>query len=155
MKSSFTDHSLKGKEQLATFYVGNEFLGIVVENVEEVAGPMPLSKVPRAPSFVKGLVNLRGQIATAISLRQILTDEIDISENSMSIICKIEGSLISLIVDSIGDVLMLDKSAFESVPDTIPSRFNKFITGVYKMDGKLLSVVDIKALYEELLQIHE
>jgi purine-binding chemotaxis protein CheW len=73
----------------------------------------------------------------------------------MAIICKIEGSLLSLIVDSIGDVVMLHKSTYESAPDTIPSHLKKFISGVYKMDNKVLSVVDIDSLYKELIESSE
>lgn len=137
-------------EQLTTFYVDGDLFGIEVMKVQEVAGRPNLFEVPLAPRFVKGLVNLRGQIATALELREIYAKPQKQDQQQMSVICKIDGNLVSLLVDSIGDVVEVNSSDFESVPDTIPLQVRRFIKGIYKMNGTLLSVLDLEALAKEL-----
>ncbi len=137
-------------EQLTTFYVDGDLFGIEVLRVQEVTGTPSMFAVPLAPEFVRGLVNLRGQIATALGLREIFSKEGKNDGNQMSVICKIEGNLVSLIVDSIGDVVEVESSAFEPVPDTIPAQIKRFIKGIYKMNGALLSVLDLEAIAKEL-----
>ena len=136
-------------EQLTTFYIGSDLFGIAVMNVQEVTGPMAVVPVPLAPAFVHGLVNLRGQIATALGLRELFGKGESNSEQA-SVVCKMDGNLISLLVDSIGDVVEVDGVKFEPPPDTIPPGVRHFIKGIYKMDGVLLSVIDPDALSREL-----
>lgn len=95
-------------------------------------------------------MNLRGQIATAIGLRELFDKSSKDIESRMSVICKIDGNLVSLIVDSIGEVVEVEESRFETVPDTIPQQVRRFIKGVYKMNGAFLSVLDLEALASEL-----
>ncbi len=149
--SSSGDSLVQRVEQLTTFYVGNELFGIEVMKVQEVTGNPQVIPVPLAPEFVRGLVNLRGQIATAIGLSELFAQKKshdDLSE--MSVVCKSEGNLISLVVDSIGDVVEVDGHKFEKTPDTVPQTLRRFVKGVYKMDGILLSVLDIETIFKEL-----
>lgn len=137
-------------EQLTTFYVGSELFGIEVMKVQEVTGKPNVVPVPLAPVFVKGLVNLRGQIATAISLNELFSIPLNINEQEMSVVCKNEGNLVSLIVSSIGDVVEVSKSNFERSPDILPLMLKKYVKGIYKMEGVLLSVLDIENIFKEL-----
>lgn len=136
--------------QFTTFTIDGELFGAEVLKVQEVAGSPSVCPVPLAPGFLLGLINLRGQIATALGLREIFGKPTVNQESQMSVICKIDGSLISLVVDSIGDVIEINNSNFESTPDTIPTEMRKFIKGIYKMNDNLLSVLDLEALAKEL-----
>lgn len=138
----------KDTEQLTTFYIGDELFGIEVMKVQEVTGKPSVISIPLSPPYIRGLINLRGQIAAALGLSDLFNEKK--SENEMSVVCRLEGDLVSLIVDNIGDVLEFDKSDFEDTPDSIPKEKRKFIKGVYKMDGSFLSVIDLKKLQEEL-----
>ncbi len=144
---------MSGIEQLTTFYVGHELFGIEVMKVQEVTGNPHVVPVPLAPEFVKGLVNLRGQIATAISLSELFAISGNSSEENMSVVCKNEGNLVSLIVSSIGDVVEVSKTNFERNPDILPSTLKKYVKGIYKMEGILLSVLDIESIFKELSPI--
>lgn len=144
---------MSGIEQLTTFYVGHELFGIEVMKVQEVTGNPHVVPVPLAPEFVKGLVNLRGQIATAISLSELFAISGNSSEENMSVVCKNEGNLVSLIVSSIGDVVEVSKTNFERSPDILPSTLKKYVKGIYKMEGILLSVLDIESIFKELSPI--
>ena len=136
--------------QLTTFYIGEDLFGIEVMKVQEVTGTPLVVPVPLAPNFVRGLINLRGQIATALGMRELFGKDMQSQEEQMSVVCKIDGNLVSLIVDSIGDVVEVENARFESPPDTIPSGVRRFIKGIYKMNGALLSVIDLEILSKEL-----
>lgn len=136
-------------EQLTTFLIDGHLFGIDVLKIEEVTGKQKVYEVPRSPNFIRGLVNLRGQIVTALGLRELFQKESSRSEDQMSVVCKIDGNLVALVVDSIGDVVEIERSLFESPPDTIPSEVRGFIKGIYKMNGQLMSVIDLGAIEKE------
>lgn len=136
--------------QVTTFNVAGEVFGIEVMKVQEVTGNSSIFEVPLAPSFVRGLVNLRGQIATALGLREVFSMPAGAMQGQMSVICKIDGNLVALIVDSIGDVVEVDGAKFEAVPDTVPAHVRRFVKGIYKLNGTLLSVLDLEAIAKEL-----
>lgn len=153
--SASTPTGLKSNEQLTTFFVDGSMFGIEVLSVQEVAKAPTVFNVPLAPKFVLGLVNLRGQIAMALGLRELLGSPSQALDDRMSVVCKLEGHLVALIVDSIGDVVEVEASKFEETPDTIPFNVRRFIKGIYKMNGVLLSVLDLDALAKEMPQAVE
>lgn len=132
--------------QLTTFHIGSNLYGIDVSWVQEVTGHLAIVAVPLAPPFVKGLINLRGQIATAVGMKSLFGIDQEVvtsTAESMSVICRFEGNLVSLLVDSIGDVMEVSDEKFESAPMTVPPAVRRFLSGVYKIDGTLLSVIDV------------
>jgi purine-binding chemotaxis protein CheW len=137
-------------EQLTTFYVRGELFGIEVLNVQEVTGQPNVISVPLAPQFVRGLINLRGQITTAIDLSVLFENKFEQNSNKMSVVCKIDGNLVSLIVDSIGEVAEVQSSQFELAPDTMPIGIKRYVKGIYKMNDVLLSVIDLESIAKEL-----
>ncbi len=136
-------------ELLTTFHVGEHFFGLEVMRVQEVTGHPSVVPVPLAPAFVCGLVNLRGQIATAIALGELFGYGRDTTQQ-MSVVCRLDGNLVSLLVDSIGDVVEVEHSQFEPSPPALPASIKQFVKGIYKMDKQLLSVLDLEALAKEL-----
>lgn len=132
--------------QLTTFHVGSDLFGIDVMKVQEVTAGPTVVPVPLAPPFVRGLVNLRGQIATALGLRELFERGGGAESGQMSVVCKIDGNLVSLLVDSIGQVIEVDAAAFEPSPETIPPAVRKFVSGIYKTNEGLLSVLDLESL---------
>ena len=137
-------------ELITTFYVDSDLFGLEVMKVQEVTKHHQLKIVPLAPSFVRGLINLRGQIATALGLRELFKKESVLREEEISVVCKMDGNLVSLIVDSVGDVVQLEKKDFERPPHTIQADVRRFIKGIYKMNGVLLSILDLEELSREL-----
>lgn len=137
--------------QFSTFYIAGSLYGLDVASVQEVTKSLTMTHVPLAPSFVYGLINLRGQIATAIGLRDLFQlNKSESPEEAMNVVCKGEGLLLSLLVDQIGDVLEVEQSLFESTPDTLSESISRFMTGVYKTPGELLSILDINKIVEAL-----
>jgi purine-binding chemotaxis protein CheW len=129
---------------LCTFFVDSLFLGIEVEKVQEIIRYQEMTRVPLAPSVVGGLMNLRGQIVTAIDLRRRL----DLSErpeelSPLNVIVRTEDETVSLLIDDIGDVLEVNRDDFETPPDTFTSKLRPLIRGAYKLQGQLLLFLDV------------
>jgi purine-binding chemotaxis protein CheW len=146
----YASTALSKTELFTTFYVGRDFFGIEVMKVQEVTSAPKIIAVPLAPIFVRGLINLRGQLATALGLQELFANNTQSSDSQMSVVCKMDGNLVSLLVDRIGDVVEVETENFESSPDTLPPRVKPFVKGVYKMDGELLSVLDLERISKEL-----
>jgi len=137
-------------QQFSTFTVHGRLYGIDVLQVQEVMKPMPITLVPHAPDYVIGLINLRGQVATAVGIMELF----GLSEKSypemMNIVCNIEGQLMALQVDEIGDVIEVASTQFEPPPSTLPNHIRRFLGGVYKTNDGLLSVIDLTKAMEFL-----
>jgi purine-binding chemotaxis protein CheW len=119
------------------------FFGVEVEKVQEVIRYQEMTRIPLAPEVIAGLINLRGQIVTAIDLRRQL--ELDCRNGEdlpMNVVIRREEGPISLLVDEIGDVVEVEEDSFESPPDTLDSRHKDFLRGVYKLKHKLLLLLD-------------
>jgi len=130
--------------QLCGFKIGNGHYAVSVLDVQEVIKPQLLTPVPLAPSYVKGLINLRGQIVTAISLRTLFGLEEIESDDYMNIIVRSGDSLYSLVVDEILDVIDVERETYEPTPETLEEKIKRFIGGVYKLDSKLLILLDLE-----------
>lgn len=136
--------------QYSTFIVDGRLYGIDVMKVQEVTKPLEVTLMRTAPTCVKGLINLRGQIATAIGLRELFGLKSDSSTEKMTVVCKVEDVLLSLLVDKIGDVVEVNDSNFEQTPQTIPGNIRVFMQGVYKTDEAILSIVSLDSILKEL-----
>jgi purine-binding chemotaxis protein CheW len=112
--------------------------------VQEVLRSQQLTRVPLAPSAVAGLINLRGQVVTAIELRERLgRPPRPEGTDAVVIVVRLHGEAVSLLVDSIADVVDVDASDFEAPPDTLEGQARDLIRGAYKLDGKLLLALDV------------
>jgi purine-binding chemotaxis protein CheW len=126
-------------KQLCTFYVGDGYFGIPVAQVQEVVRPQPITPVPLAPKVVRGLINLRGQILTAIDLRYRLgLGEPGDPAKLMNVVVRTGDSPVSFLVDEIGDVVDVEEDTFESPPETLQGEMRELIGGAYKLESRLL-----------------
>ena len=141
-----------GLVQFSTFTISGRLYGIEVMSVQEVTMPMPLTPVPLTSNFVKGLINLRGQISTAIDMRGLFGLEKCDTDEKMAVVCRSDDSLISLLIDQIGDVIEADIDHFEKAPDTVSSDIRKYIKGVHKLENNLMTVIDVKKIFNLLNQ---
>lgn len=138
--------------QLSTFWVANRLYAFDVTEVQEVVRVVTTTPIPKAPCYVAGLINLRGQIATAIGLRELFGLSENKNEDPMSVVCKIGDYLVSFLVDEIGDVIEVSEDLFEYSPPTIDISIRQYMHGVYKTPGDILSVLDIHKIFNFLEQ---
>lgn len=129
--------------QFSTFLVGDLFFGVDVLHVQEVLRAQQMTPVPQAPDVIEGLINLRGQIVTAIDLRRRLgVGDRREGELPTNVVVRTSDGAVSLLVDEIGDVVEVEEKDFEDAPDTLASTSRELIRGVYKLNNELLLVLD-------------
>ncbi|MEC9283807.1 MAG: chemotaxis protein CheW [Bdellovibrionota bacterium] len=132
--------------QYCTFQIGDDFFGVDVLKVQEVIKPLQLTEIPKSDDVVCGLMNLRGNIVTQISLRKLFGLKEDNDQEHMNVIVNTSDGLLSLKVDEIDDVQSLNMSSFEKTPDTLDSNIKKYVKGIHKLDGRLLVVLDLEEI---------
>jgi len=131
------------KKQFSTFFVDRLFFGVEVEKVQEVIRYQEMTRVPLAPPVVRGLINLRGHIVTAVDLRRRLElRERPAEQLPMNVVVRSDDGAVSLLVDEIGDVLEVDEETYEGPPETLSQRARELIPGVYKLKDRLMHVLD-------------
>ena len=131
--------------QFCTFFLDGHYFGLDVLKVQEIIRYQQMTRVPLAPREVRGLINLRGQIVTAIDLRRRLDLE-DRPDDQLpiNVIVQAEDGAISLLVDEIGDVLEVSNETFERPPETLAGTARELILGAYKLPDRLLLILDIE-----------
>lgn len=134
-------------QKYCTFYLDNYYFGIEVEQVQEIIRFQEITPVALAPEVVKGLINLRGQIVTAVDLRRLLElPDRHEDEDPMNIVVRTSVGAFSLLADRIGDVLELADGSFESPPDNLSGMARELIQRAYKLEGTLLLTMAIDKL---------
>lgn len=131
------------RNAFCTFQVAHLYFGVEVCRVQEVIRYQRMTRVPLAPPIVRGIINLRGQLVTAIDLRKRLgLPPASEDQQPMNVVVRDSEGCVSLLVDEIGDVLEVSPDQFETPPETLDGVPREIIRGVYKLDGKLLLVLD-------------
>jgi purine-binding chemotaxis protein CheW len=134
---------MANERQCCTFFLDGQYFGIEVLKVQEIIRFQRMTRVPLAPPVVRGLINLRGQIVTAIDLRRRLglkdspTDQLPVN-----VIVKTDDGAVSLLVDEIGDVVEVAEKHFEVPPETLRGSARELVRGAYKLPERLLLILD-------------
>jgi purine-binding chemotaxis protein CheW len=138
------DETTENVIEYVTATVGGQLFGLPINRVQDVFVPDRLARVPLAPGEIAGLLNLRGRIVTAIDMRRRL-DLADVAEGAQRMAVGIEcrGESYGLLIDTIGEVLKLSAASREDNPVNLDPRLASVSAGVYRLDGKLLVVLDV------------
>lgn len=142
-----------------TFFIGDATYGVELTNVIEIIGIQSVTAVPGIPSYIKGIINLRGRIVPAIDVRhKIGMEEKAYDERTCIIVISWEDSIVGLIADSVSEVLTLDGGEISELPDFTNSPSgseNKYLTSVTKLGNKLILNLDCdKFLHDDLAKPH-
>ena len=130
-----------------TIHLDGQIFGVPVLQIQDVLGNVNFTRVPLAPPEVLGALNLRGRIITAINVRQRLgLPKYSGERPQLSVVVEYDSELYSLVIDRVGDVLTIKDSAIESCPPTLDDLWREISTGVYRMDGKLMLMLDVSRL---------
>jgi len=131
------------EHQYCTFYLDRHYFGLDVLKVQEIIRYQEMTRVPLAPAVVRGLINLRGQIVTAIDLRRRLElKDRPAGQLPVNVVVQTEDGAVSLLVDEIGDVLQVSEKQFEGPPETLNGIARELIRGAYKLKDRLLLILD-------------
>lgn len=133
---------MTSERKICTFVVGGVLFGIDVFKIQEVIRFQEMTHVPLASNVISGLINMRGQIVTAINMRKRL-DFPPFEDKPTNIIIRTDDALMSLLVDGIGDVIDIERDRFEAPPENIKYAFKHYLTEVCQLDDDLLLILNI------------
>ena len=130
--------------QLVTFLIGNEEFGVEILKVQEINKMMQVTKIPNSPSFVEGVINLRGKVIPIINLRNKLRlSPKEHDKNTRIIVMEIQGKTVGFIVDAVSEVLRIPRSITEPPPPMIGGVSSEYIVSVGKLEDRLLILLDV------------
>lgn len=136
-----------GDATFVTLTVADQLCGIPVLGVRDVLGEQAITRIPLASPEIAGSLNLRGRIVTAIDLRRRLgLSDVPAGAERMSVVVELAGELYALLVDQVSEVMTLSTSAFEHNPPTLPPQWSEFSAGIYRLQDRLLVVLDVARL---------
>ena len=148
METIVTDKKNQGELlQLVSFNLGEEEFGLDILMVQEINRMLNITKVPKSPEFVEGVINLRGRVIPIINLRKrfAMADK-EHDKQTRIVVVNIENKIIGLVVDAVSEVLRLPADTIEPPPPMVSGIESEYIKGVGKLDNKLLILLDLDKL---------
>jgi purine-binding chemotaxis protein CheW len=146
------------ENQVVVFEVGSEQFGVQISNVESIIKMQPITQLPHVSRFVEGVTNLRGKVLPVIDLRKRFGLEAkQADKNSRIIVIRVDGMEIGMIVDNVSEVLTIPEGAVEAAPAIASSVDTAFITGIAKLDPRLVILLDLQKVIstQEVEQLAE
>ncbi len=139
--------------QYVTVVIGGQLFGIPIERVHDVFMPDSMTRVPLSASEIAGVLNLRGRIVTAISMRERLhLPPLEDGGSSMAVGIEFKGESYGLLIDQVGEVLNLPANGQESNPANLDSRWAAISGGVHRLDGQLMVILDVDRLLASMTE---
>jgi len=130
--------------QVVSFALGSEEYGVDIAQVQEINRMVTITHVPRAPHFMEGVINLRGQLIPIIDLRtRFGMPRTEHTKNTRIVVTEIGTKRVGMVVDSVSEVLRLPIEQIEDAPDMIAGVDTEYIRGVGKMDERLIIMLDL------------
>jgi purine-binding chemotaxis protein CheW len=145
---STSDVPTAGEESYFTVFAGGEAFGLSVLHTQTIFRITNVTPIPLGPADIVGLVNLRGKIVTAVSLRRRLRIPLDDVQNALAIGIEHKGENFALIVDEVGDVMTLDSSMKVQIPPHFDPTRSRFMSGLYKVGNLLVPALNIGTLFD-------
>lgn len=144
---SAVDRHLESTNQYVSFWIDGQLLGVPVNLVQEVLNPQKIARTPRARREIAGLLNLRGQIVTAVNLRERMgLSPLSEDRQSMNVVVRQGSESFSLLVDEVGDVIDIAGEPFEPVPHTLDARWKSVTLGVFRLERRLFIILNVPAI---------
>ena len=143
------DHraAAEATEHLATFFLDREEYGVDVRQVQEIRRTTEITSVPRAPEFIRGVINLRGRILPVLDLKRKLgLGEVEAGRATRIVVVRVKERLLGLLVDGASQVLKVEVSRIEPPPEEVVEKGGDYIRGVAKLDDRLIILVDLERL---------
>jgi purine-binding chemotaxis protein CheW len=147
-----------GEVQLAVFKVGGEEFAVDIMEIMEIIRPQKITKVPKAPAFVEGIINLRGKIVPVLEMRGRFGGEASGDpKHARIIIVKVEESLFGIVVDEVSEVMYLSRDLIDSTPDAVKGVDVEYLKNVGKVGDRLILILDTGKLLtkEEIRELRD
>ncbi|PWB72044.1 chemotaxis protein CheW [candidate division GN15 bacterium] len=135
--------------QLVSFNIGSEEFGVDILKVQEINRMVEITRVPRAPHYVEGVINLRGKVIPIVDLRKRFNLQMkEYDKNTRIVVVDINGSIMGMIVDAVSEVLRLPAGTIEPPPDIVTGVNSEYIKGVAKLESRLLIFLDLSKVID-------
>jgi len=145
------DTSLDELLQLVSFRIGEELYGVDILIVQEINRYTEITKVPQAPDFVEGMMNLRGRVIPIIDLRKRFGMDLkEHDKDTRIVVVDIKSSVLGMIVDSVSEVLRIPSNTVEPAPDIATSVSTEYIRGVAKLEDRLLILLELTSIFSDV-----
>ena len=142
---------IKSKDmQVVIFSLGGEEYSVDISIVREIIRMVDLTRIPKLPEFIEGVINLRGQITTVIDLRKRFEMEPVVNDNNRIIIVDLKGEPIGIIVDSVSEVMTVPPGQIDDMPSIKHARTQEYLKGICKVDDRILILLDLDKILTEL-----
>jgi len=142
---------IKSKDmQVVVFSLGGEEYSVDISIVREIIRMVDLTRIPKLPEFIEGVINLRGQITTVIDLRKRFEMEPVVSDNNRIIIVDLKGEPIGIIVDSVSEVMTVPTGQIDDMPSIKHAQTQEYLKGICKVDDRILILLDLDKILTEL-----
>lgn len=136
--------------QLVSFKINEEEFGIEILKVQEIIKMLQITKVPNAPNFVDGVINLRGRVIPIIDLRiKLGLTRKDHTKNTRIVVVELKNKTVGFIVDEVNEVLRIPKEITETPPEMIGNINREYITSIGKLEDRLLILLDLEKILSE------
>lgn len=130
--------------QFLTFLLANETYGLDILTVQEIRGWGSATPIPNAPTYIRGVINLRGEIVPILDVRRRFNmDEIEFTATTVVIVVNIEGRTIGMVVDGVSDVIDIQENELRSAPDFGSSIDASFVSGLASIDDRMVIILNI------------
>jgi purine-binding chemotaxis protein CheW len=139
--------TMRQEIQLACFRVGDAMYALDILRIKEIIRPQKLTRVPRSPDFVEGVINLRGAVIPIIDLRKRFElSEAGSDRKTRVIICSLAGKILGLMVDEVAEVRRYGRQEIQPTPQYLKGRGAEFFHGVCRRDDELIMVIDLERI---------
>jgi purine-binding chemotaxis protein CheW len=139
-----------GSMQLVSFKLGGETFGIEITKIREIILVGEITRIPQAPAYVKGLINLRSAVIPVIDLRaRFSLAESELTADSRIMVLNVGRRTIGIMVDSVNEVLRASREQISPAPPTVTSAGNNYMAGLVRLEEDLLILLDVDRLFSE------
>ena len=141
--------AMQDEMQLVSFNIGSEEFGVDILKVQEINRMVHITKVPQAPAYVEGVINLRGKVIPIVDLRKRFNLEVkEQDKNTRIVVVDIGGTIMGMIVDAVSEVLRLPANTIEPAPEIVTGINAEYIKGVAKLDDRLLIFLELSKVID-------
>ncbi|MCX6834876.1 MAG: chemotaxis protein CheW [candidate division Zixibacteria bacterium] len=149
VKQDGAGQASSGELQLVSFNIGTEEFGVDILKVQEINRMVEITRVPQAPHYVEGVINLRGKVIPIVDLRKRFGLELkEHDKNTRIVVVDIGGNIMGMIVDSVSEVLRLPANTIEPPPEIVTGVNSEYIRGVAKLEDRLLIFLDLSRVID-------
>ena len=135
-------------QQIVGFRVGKENFGVPIGIVHEIVRMTDITEIPDSPTYIEGVINLRGKIIPVVDLRKRFAEEIEPNRRNRIMVAELDGHLVGLVVDAANEVMKVSSDLIEPPPNIFEQGELNYVTGVGKLGGKLVILIDLAKIMQ-------